>query len=194
MRAGVLGGTFDPIHVGHLILAEQAREQLHLDRIIFIPAGEPWRKAHRDVTTAAHRLAMTRLAVQDNSHFEVDDCEVTRPGATYTVDTLRELKSRSPAPEELFLILGEDALADLPHWRDPEGIAREARLVVAPREGSREAEGLPFDSERIARIDMPYVAISSTDLRERARAGRSLRYMVPPAVEDYIRRNKLYMV
>jgi nicotinate-nucleotide adenylyltransferase len=193
MRAGVLGGTFDPIHIGHLILAENAREQLQLDKVIFIPAGEPWRKAHRDVTSARNRLAMTRLAVQDNPHFEVDDCEVTRPGATYTVDTLRELNSRSGAADELYLILGEDALVDLPQWRDPEGISREAMLVVAPREGSREPEDLPFDPARVVRVEMPYIAVSSTDLRQRARDGRSLRYMLPQPVEDYIRRNKLYL-
>ena len=190
MKIGVLGGTFDPIHNAHLLLAEQAREQLSLAKVLFIPAGDPWRKAFRQVVPAKHRLAMTQLAVKDDKGFEVDDCEVNRDGPTYTADTLRELHRRH-AKDELFLLLGEDALADLPFWREPEAIAEEANIVVAPRGGVVLPE-LPFDADRVIRIKMPFMEISSTDIRERAKTGRSLRYLVPDAVEAYIKEHKLY--
>ena len=111
MRVGVFGGTFDPPHVGHLILAEACREQLQLDKVLFIPAGDPWRKAGRDIAPAQHRLAMTRLAIESNNAFEVDDCEIVREGPSYSIDTLRLLRGRLTPKDELFLILGEDALA-----------------------------------------------------------------------------------
>ncbi len=190
MKIGVLGGTFDPIHNAHLLLAEQAREQLGLRKVLFVPAGDPWRKAFRRVAPAEHRLAMTRLAVADDPGFIVDDCEVQREGASYTADTLRELHQRYKK-DELFLLLGEDALADLPFWRDPEKIAEEVRIVVAPRGGVVLPE-LPFDPERVVRIEMPHLDISSTGVRERAKAGRSLRYLVPDAVAAYITEHKLY--
>jgi len=190
MKIGILGGTFDPIHNAHLLLAEQAREQLGLRKVLFIPAGDPWRKAFRRVVPAKHRLVMTQLAVQDDPGFVVDDCEIAREGATYTADTLRDLHKRY-AKDNLYLLLGEDALADLPFWREPEAIAEEASIVVAPRGGVVLPE-LPFDPERVIRIKMPYLEISSTDIRERAKAGRSLRYLVPDAVAAYIKEHKLY--
>jgi nicotinate-nucleotide adenylyltransferase len=190
MKIGVLGGTFDPIHNAHLLLAEQAREQLGLKKVLFIPAGDPWRKAFRRVVPAEHRLAMTKLAIQDDPGFVVDDCEIKREGASYTADTLRELHKRH-AKDELYLLLGEDALADLPFWREPETIAEAANIVVAPRGGVVLPE-LPFDPDRVVRIKMPYMEISSTDIRERAKAGRSLRYLVPDAVAAYIKEHKLY--
>jgi nicotinate-nucleotide adenylyltransferase len=192
MRIGVLGGTFDPIHIAHLLLAEQAREQLALDVVLFIPAGDPWRKAGREVAPAAARLAMTRLAVEPYEAFEVDDCEVRRAGPTYTVETLRELHARYGAEEDLFLLLGGDALSDLPYWHDPSGIAEEAMVVVAPRRDAVSPESLPFPPERVLTIEMPDIAISSTDLRQRARYGRSLRFFVPDAVASYIEENGLY--
>ncbi len=193
MRIGVLGGTFDPIHVAHLLLAEQAREQLVLDKILLIPAGDPWRKASREVSPAPLRLAMVRRAAADNDLFEVDDREIRREGATYTVDTLRELRAELDEDDDLFLLIGEDALADLPHWKEPEALPEYAAIVVAPREGVDLPESLPFDPTRIERIDMPYVDVSSTDLRRRARLGRSLRYMVPDAVLAFIEEQGLYL-
>jgi len=190
MKIGVLGGTFDPIHNAHLLLAEQAREQLGLKKVLFVPAGDPWRKAFRRVLPAAHRLAMTELAVQDDSGFVVDDCETKRKGPTYTAETLRELHKRH-AKDELYLLLGEDALADLPFWREPEVIAEEANIVVAPRGGVVLPE-LPFDPDRVIRIQMPFMEISSTDIRKRAKEGKSLRYLVPDAVAAYIKDHKLY--
>lgn len=190
MKVGVLGGTFDPIHYAHLLLAEQSREQLELDRVLFIPAGDPWRKAFRYIVPAQHRLAMTNLAIADQAAFDVDECEVERDGPTYTADTLRLLRERRPS-DEFYLLLGEDALADLPFWREPEAISELARIVVAPRGGVVLPE-LPFDGDRVTRIQMPYLEISSTDLRERARHGRSLRYMVPDSVIAYIMEHGLY--
>jgi nicotinate-nucleotide adenylyltransferase len=192
MRIGILGGTFDPPHIAHLILAEQAREQVALDEVWFLPAGDPWRKANRDVTHSSHRLAMTRLAIEGVHGFVVDDCEIKRDGPTYTVDTLRELRARIDEDDELFLLLGEDALADVPNWHEPQRLADHAYIVVAPREGVSEPAMLPFDPMRVVRIEMPYVDVSSTDLRARARLGRSLRFFVPPAVLQYIEKNELY--
>lgn len=193
-RVGVIGGTFDPVHIAHLVLAEQAREQLQLQRVLFIPAGDPWRKAQRGVTPAADRLAMVRLAVRDNPAFAVDEREVRRSGPTYTVDTLRELRGELGAAAEVYFVVGEDALADLPAWRDPAGIAELAYIAVAPRPGWTPPPSLPFDINRLVRIEMPLMDVSSTELRARARAGRSLRYFVPDAVAAYIREHGLYGV
>jgi nicotinate-nucleotide adenylyltransferase len=193
MRLGVLGGTFDPPHIAHLIFAEQACEQLELDRVLFIPAGDPWRKADRQITPAAQRLEMVRIATQDNPAFDVDDSEIRREGPTYTVETLRELSKGLHEGDQLFFLAGEDALADLPYWHDPAGIASLATIVVAPRQGAATPADLPFHASRLARIAMPFMDVSSTDLRQRAREGRSLRYLVPPAVEKYIHENKLYV-
>lgn len=192
MRIGVLGGTFDPIHLGHMILAETARTSLALEKVIFVPAGDPWRKAGRTIAPAEHRLEMTRLAIADNADFELDDSEVRRDGPSYTVETLAGLKERLPGGTELFFLLGEDALADLPYWRDPAGIAALARIAVAPREGTARPTALPFPEDRLVAIDMPYVSISSTWLRERVGKGLGLRYLVPEGVEAYIRDNGLY--
>jgi nicotinate-nucleotide adenylyltransferase len=192
LRIGVLGGTFDPIHVAHLLLAEQAREQLVLDKVLLVPAGDPWRKADRDISPAMQRLEMVRRAAAGNPYLEVDDRELRREGPTYTVDTLRELRGEMEADDDLFLILGEDALIDLPNWRDPAALAEYASIAVAPREGFAEPTTLPFDPTLVQRIDMPFVDISATDLRRRARLGQSLRYMVPDAVIDFILEQGLY--
>jgi nicotinate-nucleotide adenylyltransferase len=191
MRVGLMGGTFDPIHIAHLVLAEQAREQLALDSVLFMPAGDPWRKTQREITPAAHRLAMTRLAVDGREGFEVEDLEVRRRGPTYTVETLQELRRRYGPESELFLLLGEDALTDLPFWRDPEGIAAQASIVAAPR-ADFEVPELPFKLGQLLRIEMPVLEISSTDLRSRVQQGRSLRFLVPDPVIEYIDRHGLY--
>jgi nicotinate-nucleotide adenylyltransferase len=191
MKIGVFGGTFDPPHLGHLVLAEAAREQLHLDKVMFIPAGDPWRKADRKVTAASHRLAMTRLAVAGHNAFEVEDFEVVREGPSYTVETLEILREHLGSSTELFLVLGEDALADVPNWHKPERLVELATLAVANRRGVTMPE-LPFDRGRVVTIVIPGIDISSTELRERASRGLSLRYQVPDAVRDYIQANNLY--
>ena len=189
LRLGVLGGTFDPVHIGHLILAEAAREELALDRLLFVPAGQPWRKAGRDIATAADRLAMLEFAVSDNPAFEVCTIEVEREGPSYTVETLSEIKARS-LPAQIFFIVGEDALEDMPNWKEPERIAELAEIVAAPRPGRPS----PHETGRITLLrGMPIIGVSATAVRERVRDGRPIRYLVPPAVEDYIRRRQLYI-
>ena len=198
MRLGVLGGTFDPPHVGHLILAEVARAGLELEKVLFVPAGDPWRKADHEVTPAEHRLAMVRLMLASDPHFEVSTLEVERDGPSYTVDSLEALRQQYGSGLDLYFILGEDALHDLPNWKEPARIVSLAWLAVAPRpvEGGQTRAGLeaavPGLSERIVTLPMPTIDISSTALRERATAGLSLRYLVPLGVEEYIRRHGLY--
>jgi nicotinate-nucleotide adenylyltransferase len=190
LRLGVLGGTFDPVHVGHLILAETARDEKSLDRVLFIPAGQPWRKSGRSIAPAEHRLAMLRLAIEGNGSFDVSSVEVDRGGPSYTADTLKELGGLFPGAD-FFFIMGEDALADLPNWRRPERIAELATLLVAGR-GGAEAVTPPGLDARIEWLHMPVVQISATDIRERVRTGRSIRYLVPTMVEAYIQKHGLY--
>lgn len=194
MPIGLLGGTFDPPHVGHLALGECARVQFRLDRVCFMPAGEPWRKAGRGVTPAAHRLAMTNLAIAGNPHFFLDEREIERIGPTYTVDTLRELHAEGM--DDLILILGSDTLADMPAWREPDVITALARLAVASKgvdEGEQAwlAAQVGLDAAPLV-IDMPPLPVSSTLVRERVRAGKAVRYLVPEAVDAYIREYGLY--
>jgi nicotinate-nucleotide adenylyltransferase len=191
VRLGVLGGTFDPVHLGHLVLAQYALEQLALDRVAFLPAGDPWRKAAQAVTSVVHRVEMTRLAIADNPAFYVDDAETRRDGPTYTAETMEVLR-RTLAPDtEIFFLLGADALADLPFWHEPERIVAAALLAVAPREGTELA--LPaWAAGRSVEIAMPYIGISSTEIRDRVRAGLSIRYLVPAPVAAYIAAEGLY--
>jgi nicotinate-nucleotide adenylyltransferase len=196
VNIGLLGGTFDPVHLGHLILAQCAREQFDLAEVRFLVAGDPWRKWDTRVSPAEHRLAMVRLAVADDASLVVDASEVDRTGATYTVETLRALRHHLGPADEIYFLLGQDALADMPLWREPAAIAALAHLAVAPRQdgepdGQPAAGGGPVDFPT-ATVDMPRVGISSTDLRNRVRLGKSIRYLVPPEVEAYIRDKGLY--
>jgi nicotinate-nucleotide adenylyltransferase len=194
----VLGGTFDPVHLGHLILADVAREALRLDQLLLMPAAQPWRKSEREVTLARHRLAMLRLAVADNPAFDVSTLEIDRGGPTFTVETLASLRAEMAAPADLVLLLGEDALLDMPHWRDPAGILRLARLGVAARPGSPPIDfdalerSLPGVTARVEIVPMPLIDISSTDIRRRVRDGRSVRYRLPRPVQAYIAEHHLY--
>jgi nicotinate-nucleotide adenylyltransferase len=196
-RIALLGGTFDPPHIGHLVLGECVRWQFECDRVLFVPAGDPYRKtgtdtaenrraavaAPRVVTPGTLRLEMVRLAIADNPRFAADGREVARAGPTYTIDTLREL--RAEGCEDLVLVLGSDTLADLPNWREPEEIRRLARVVVAEKEPG--ADTGPFD-----RVEMPLLRISSTGIRARVAAGKPVRYLVPEAVRQFIERKGLY--
>lgn len=193
MRLGVLGGTFDPVHVGHLALGRVARDQLALDQVLFVPAGQPWRKPDREITPDEHRLAMVRLAVEGESAFAVSTMELEREGPSYTADTLEAVHRERP-DDELFFIVGQDALADLPHWVRPERIIELARLAVARRPG---APAVPADAlrglrERVVWLEMPPLDVSATEIRRRLRKGESVDGMLPPAVEVYIRENRLY--
>ncbi len=198
MRVGVLGGTFDPIHIGHLVLGEAARQELKLDRVIFVPAGEPWRKAGRKLTSVENRVAMVQIAIADNAHFALSTIEAERAGPSYTDETLAILKEVSNEDSELFFILGRDTLYDLPHWKDPQRIIAQAWLAIAERPGvvvSPNAElerAVPGITARLAPFAMPALEISSTDIRLRRREGRPIRYLVPAAVEEYIVSHSLY--
>ena len=194
MRTGVLGGTFDPVHVAHLIIAEHAREALALDLVLFVPAGDPWRKSHRAITAAEHRLAMLTLAIAGNDAFGVSDLELRRDGPTYTADTLAALAGER-LDDEFWFIAGADALADLPNWHEPARIVKHARLAVAPRDARDAdvlAQGVAEFRDRIDLFDAPRLEISSTDIRERVAEGRSIRYLVPDAVAAYIAETGLY--
>jgi nicotinate-nucleotide adenylyltransferase len=197
---GLLGGTFDPIHNVHLRLAEDAREQLGLNRVLFIPAPNPWRKAGRAITPVAHRVAMVERAIAGNDAFALSTLEIDRPGPTYTADTLASLHQQLGAGTVLHFILGADALEDLPHWHEPERIVALARLAVAARPGVRlpaadqlEAR-LPGVTTVLERVEMQPLQISSTDLRLLAASGRSLRYLLPDAVAAYVEEHGLYRV
>ena len=197
MRIGVLGGTFDPVHLAHLVLGEVARKELRLDRVVFVPAGQPWRKSGREIASAADRLKMLRLATAGNVAFEVSSLEVDREGPSYTEVTLEALQGEHPEAE-LFFILGRDALTDFPQWHDPQRIAELATLAVAERDdtalgGEGEADLSSFHV-RLCRLHMPRVGITATAIRENVRDGRSIRYLVPDAVAAYIEERGLYRV
>ena len=196
VKLGIVGGTFDPLHVGHLVLAEQAREQLGLAQVLWVPSGDPWRKSGRAVSPSRQRLDMVRLAIADNAAFQLCTLEVDRPGPTYSVDTLTALRAQHPEAELVFLV-GLDALEDLPRWHRPEQIMQLATLAVAPRGSDRLSREhlerlLPGLADAVVWVEIPRIDVSATDLRRRAAEGRSLRYLVPDAVEAYIREHKLY--
>lgn len=183
MRTGLLGGSFDPIHHGHLILARAAREELGLDRILFLPAAASPHKADSAPATARDRLAMVRLATGHEPGFETSDLELLRPPPSYTVETLRELRTHHPA-DEFTLLIGADHVARFGTWREPEEIRRLARLAVLDRAGHETEHGWPV----VRRL----VDISSTEIRARVAAGRSIRYLTPDRVCDYIAAHGLY--
>lgn len=197
MRIGILGGTFNPPHLGHLVCAQEAYIQLSLARVMLVPARIPPHKAVDDEPGPRHRFEMCRLAIRGDEHrFEVSDLEIRRDGPSYTVDTLDELHSRNP-DNELFLILGGDIAAGLTGWHEPERVLSLATVAVAERPGTPHEDiaaslhRIP-GGERGRFFDMPEIGISSTMLRDRARTGESTRYLVPDGVRDYIDRNDLY--
>jgi len=199
VKTGLFGGTFDPIHLGHLVMAEEARLKLGFDQVVFIPARQPWLKAELPVTAAHHRLAMVKLATDSNPFFVVSTLELDRPGPTYTIDTVRQMREEMGPADELFFIVGSDALADLPGWKEPDRVMELCRIVCLTRPGFPEAEvealksRLPGISDCLIQLDAPGIEISSTAIRERIRDGNSVRYLVPAEVEEYIRDNGLYL-
>lgn len=199
LRIGISGGTFDPIHYGHLIAAQEVGEKLKLDKVIFIPVGDPPHKKDIEVTDSVHRLNMVRLAVEDNSFFEVSCIEVERPGYTYTIDTLMELKARYPDNCEFYYIIGADTLPQLVTWKDYRKVFSLCRFAAvmrpgfAPEEVYNEARRLErCFSAKIDIIDSLMIGISSTDIRQRVKGSRSIKYLVPENVEKYIYANGLY--
>jgi len=200
MRIGVFGGTFDPVHLGHLIIAEQCREQARLDQVRFIPAARPPHKQERELTPFAQRAEMLSLAIAGQPAFAIDELEKDRPGPSYTADTLEQIKSRQP-DAEVSLVLGADSLHDLPQWYQPMRVAELAEILVVPRldwttlsadELRKKLHLAAGVALRLQVIQMPTIGISSSDLRKRTAEGRSLRYQVPRAVEAYIHDKALY--
>jgi nicotinate-nucleotide adenylyltransferase len=196
MRIGILGGTFNPPHLGHLVAAQEAYRELRLDQVTLIPAGMPPHKPVDDEPGPEHRLELCRLAVGDDERFTVSDLELRRDGPSYTVDTLDALRSRSPS-DDLFLILGADIAAGLPKWHEPERVLELATVAIAKRRGTAKAavdDALAqlAGGERARFFQMPRIGISSTMVRRRVRAGQPIRYFVPDRVMHYIETHGLY--
>ena len=185
MRLGIVGGTFNPIHLGHLVLAETAREELALDRILFIPTQQPPHKSVRNLLPGTLRLKLVQLAIRDHPGFAASDIELHRHGPSYSIDTVKILRSKLPGAK-LFLLIGEDMLSV--RWLAWRGLRRLCTIVVASRPGSKAARA----EAGLTRLTMPRLEISSSNIRARVSAGRSIRYLVPAAVERYIRQHHLY--
>lgn len=186
MRRGILGGTFDPPHMAHLVAGETARQQLSLDVVTFMPAGAPWQKAGRAVTAPSHRWEMTLRAVEGVDYFEADDREIRRDGWTFTIDTLLEFTD-----DDVVLILGADAAAGLPTWHRADEVAERATIAVMPRPGMRR-EDVAIPGGRVVWLDAPELALSGTLLRAIRSQGRSIRFLVPEPVFGYIEEHGLY--
>jgi nicotinate-nucleotide adenylyltransferase len=200
MRLGLLGGTFDPVHLGHLLLAECCREQLRLDRVLFLPAATPPHKRDRELSPAPQRIEMLELAIAGQERFAVSRLEIDRGGVSYTVDTLRHFGREDPEGD-LFLLLGADMLHDLPHWHEAENVCRLAIVAAVRRAGTQDldltvlaAVASPQRIELFRRhqVEMPAIGLSSTGIRRRVASGRSIRYQTPRAVEKYIETHGLY--
>ena len=182
-----MGGTFDPIHVGHLVAAFEAFHQLNLDQLLFVPTGQPWQKQHRAVTDAEHRFRMTLLG-SDRSPFLVSRVDIEREGPTFTVDTLRDLHALLD-PADLYFITGADTLAGMPTWREPEAVLELAHMVGVTRPGHEVGAEVPAS---VTLLEIPQLEVSSTEIRERVAQGRPIDYLVPAGVAEYIRKHALY--
>jgi len=199
MNIGVLGGTFDPIHIGHLIVAEKIRAHLDLAEILFVPAGEPWLKVNNRISPAEHRVQMVLLAIADEPTFKLSTMEIERAGPSYTVDTIAELKGQLGAGDKLFFILGWDNLVQLPQWHEPSRLVRMCHLVAVPRVGSPAPDlnsleaAIPGLSHSTILLDTPRIDISASEIRDRIAQGLSIRHLVPEPVERYIKEHKLYL-
>ena len=200
-RIGVIGGTFDPVHYGHLVIAEEARAALGLDEMVFVPAGHPPHKSNVPMATAQHRLAMLELAVASNAHFSISRVDLERPGPSYTVETLRLLHQQWGEQTAIYFLIGWDSLEYFLTWHDPAGILEQlAYLVAVQRPGYDEESGyrdslearLPGIKERLLVVPAPQLDISSTDLRTRVAGGRPIKYQLPEIVEQYIEQYRLY--
>jgi nicotinate-nucleotide adenylyltransferase len=196
VNIGVLGGTFDPIHIGHLVVAEEARIKVGFNQVLFVPAGQPWVKLDHNITAAAHRVEMVRRAISGNPHFKLCTLEVERPGPSYTVDTLTTLREQLGSEASLFFILGRDTLAGLHLWKEPKKLVQLCRLVVAPRLGSKDLKHLeteiPGLLDEVIQLDMPVIGVSSSGIRQRIAQGLPIRYLVPAKVGKYITEQKVY--
>jgi nicotinate-nucleotide adenylyltransferase len=199
MKIGVLGGTFDPIHVGHLLVAEEVRARLELAQVLFVPAGQPWLKLNNAISPAQHRLEMVRLAIAGKAYFKLSTMEIERAGPTYTVDTIAQLQAQLNAGDELFFILGWDNLNQLPQWHQPQRLVEMCRLVAVPRVdflvpdlGSLEA-AIPGLAKSVILLDEPRIDINASEIRQRVAQGLSIHKLVPKPVERYIKEHKMYV-
>ena len=192
-RVGVMGGTFDPIHHGHLVAASEVQAWFDLDEVVFVPTGDPWQKSDRVVSPAEHRYLMTVVATASNPRFTVSRVDIDRDGPTYTIDTLRDLHAERP-DDDLYFITGADALADIFTWRSPDELFALAQFVGVTRPG-HEMDPEPLGAipaDRVTMVEIPALAISSTDCRERTRRGEPVWYLVPDGVVQYIVKHGLY--
>jgi len=197
VKIGVIGGTFDPIHYGHLIIAEEARVKVGLAKVIFIPAGNPPHKLRRPYSPAHHRYKMVELAIASNPYFEISPIEINRPGPSYSVDTMAILREEMGPNVELYFIMGVDSLAGILTWHKPEELIKLCKIIAVNRPGyGVDIDALnsliPGIKEQVIFIKAPEIGISSTEIQQRVREGLPIRYLVPPEVERYIYENKLY--
>ncbi len=199
MNTGVFGGTFDPIHLGHLAVAEEVRISLGLAEVLFVPAGQPWLKADRSISPAKHRVEMVKLAIAGNPHFKLSSCEVDRPGPSYAVDTIDILQQQLGTEAKLFFLLGSDALSELPQWKEPSRLIQICHLVAFTRPGftlpplEPLESAIPGLSQHVTFVEVPQIDISATQIRNRVSRGASLHGLVPQAVERYILEQGLYL-
>ncbi|WP_035534315.1 nicotinate-nucleotide adenylyltransferase [Haloglycomyces albus] len=192
-RVGILGGTFDPVHFGHLVAASEAYIRAELDEVVFVPTGDPWQKSAQDVSPAAMRGEMARLAINCDTRFRLSLVDIDREGPTYAVDTVADVAAEYRESVELFFIIGADSLENLYTWHKVEQLVDAVRLIALNRPGSHRREArLPRDAD-VTYVDMPAIAISSSDCRERVRAGYTLRYLVPEPVRGFIESAGLYL-
>lgn len=197
MKVGILGGTFDPIHIGHLIIAEEARYQLGLDRVVFLPAGKPYFKKDRIISNADDRLEMIKLGIKDNPLFDVSDLELRRDGPTYSIESIPKLKEQYGGAE-LYFLIGLDALADIHKWKYPQELIEMCQIVGVTRPGYADFDWSEIDkdiddaSKRIKIIEVSRIGVSSTDIRMMAANGIPIRYLVPDAVVRYVEEHGLY--
>jgi nicotinate-nucleotide adenylyltransferase len=199
MNIGVLGGTFDPVHLGHLIIAEGTRTGLNLDEVLFVPAGQPWLKVNNYISAAEHRIQMVEIAIADKPYFKLATMEIERPGPSYTVDTIAELQAQLGGGDKLFFILGWDNLAQLPKWHEPDRLVSVCQLVAVPRIGyptpdlKSLARAIPGLSQNTILLETPRIDISASEIRKRVAQGLSIHHLVPEPVERYIKQHKLYV-
>jgi nicotinate-nucleotide adenylyltransferase len=190
-RIGVMGGTFDPIHHGHLVAASEVAQVFTLDEVVFVPTGQPWQKDDRQVSPSEDRYLMTVIATASNPRFSVSRIDIDRGGPTYTIDTLRDLRAESGDEAELFFITGADALAQIMSWQDVNELFALAHFVGVTRPGHRlTGDGLPEDN--VSLVEVPALAISSTDCRQRVANGEPIWYLVPDGIVQYIAKRRLY--
>lgn len=199
MGVGLFGGTFDPVHTGHLIAAQEAKHILSLQDFFFVPTGQPWLKTGRKLTDAYHRLNMLRIALSGSNEFKISLCEIERKGPTYTVDTIREFRRDYGEEEPIYFIAGLDAFKELHLWKSPAELIRLCRIVAVSRPGysgidlSELEQKLPGVTGRCRILQVPEIGISSSDIRKRVKDGKPIKYLVPPGVEIYIEEHRLYI-